>query len=136
MYLNMRAGSKPGFGLDTGQFPDPPNTAASGLPPIASPCVCNSFSYCHSWSHGAGDGPRSGTATPRTRLESLLDAGSSTLLTPEDDSGMLAAMGQVHSTQVVAVSTDGTIQGGARLGRPAPTCCSLPMTRPSSVMSR
>ena len=50
---------------------------------------------------------------PRTRLADLLDDGSLELLTPEDDSGFLAAVGTVDGTPVVAFCSDATIQGGA-----------------------
>nr|WP_040657775.1 carboxyl transferase domain-containing protein [Ornithinimicrobium pekingense] len=55
------------------------------------------------------DDPRN----PRTRLTELLDGGSLQLLTPEDDSGFLAASGTVDGTAVVAFCSDATVQGGA-----------------------
>jgi acetyl-CoA/propionyl-CoA carboxylase carboxyl transferase subunit len=50
---------------------------------------------------------------PRRRLEALLDPGSLTLLSPEDDSGMLAVTGTTRGTPVVAFSSDITVMGGA-----------------------
>jgi len=50
---------------------------------------------------------------PRTRLGNLFDDGEFTTITPEDDRGVLAAVGRVHGTQVVAFATDPTVQGGA-----------------------
>ncbi len=49
----------------------------------------------------------------RLRLTTLLDDGSMSLLSPVDDSGMLAASGTVHGADVVAFSTDATVMGGA-----------------------
>lgn len=50
---------------------------------------------------------------PRKRLERFFDEGTLELLSPEDDSGMLAAAGRVRGTRVVAFASDATIQGGA-----------------------
>ena len=50
---------------------------------------------------------------PRKRLEAFFDAGTLDLITAEDTSGMLCAVGQVRSTAVVAFASDATIQGGA-----------------------
>jgi acetyl-CoA/propionyl-CoA carboxylase carboxyl transferase subunit len=50
---------------------------------------------------------------PVTRLAAFFDAGSMSLLSPDDDSGMLAATGTVDGTSVVAFCSDATIQGGA-----------------------
>ncbi|MBA3956429.1 MAG: acyl-CoA carboxylase subunit beta, partial [Acidimicrobiia bacterium] len=50
---------------------------------------------------------------PRLRLETFFDDGSVELLSAEDDSGMLAALGQVRGTAAVAFASDATIQGGA-----------------------
>ncbi len=55
-------------------------------------------------------------ADPRfalTRLSALLDEGSVQLLSPVDDSGMLAATGTVAGVDVVAFSSDATVMGGA-----------------------
>ncbi len=51
--------------------------------------------------------------SPRLRLEQLFDAGSLSLLTEPDDSGMLAATGTVYGTRVVAFCSDASVQGGA-----------------------
>ncbi|NYG55582.1 carboxyl transferase domain-containing protein [Nocardioides perillae] len=50
---------------------------------------------------------------PVHRLTALLDEGSLSLLTPDDDSGMLAAVGTVEGTRVVAFCSDATVMGGA-----------------------
>ncbi|GAA1929536.1 acyl-CoA carboxylase subunit beta [Nocardioides lentus] len=50
---------------------------------------------------------------PVTRLRALLDDGTLELITPDDDSGMLAAVGTVHGTRVVAFCSDATVMGGA-----------------------
>ena len=50
---------------------------------------------------------------PRKRLEAFFDAGTLDLITAEDTSGMLCAVGQVRGTAVVAFASDATIQGGA-----------------------
>jgi len=50
---------------------------------------------------------------PRTRLAAFLDDGSLDLITAEDTSGMLAAVGSVRGTPVVVFASDATIQGGA-----------------------
>ncbi|MGA8257045.1 MAG: carboxyl transferase domain-containing protein [Nocardioides sp.] len=55
------------------------------------------------------DDPRN----PVTRLAALLDDGSLELITPDDDSGMLAAVGTVGGTRVVAFCSDATVMGGA-----------------------
>ncbi|TMR11929.1 acyl-CoA carboxylase subunit beta [Nonomuraea turkmeniaca] len=50
---------------------------------------------------------------PAVRLAALLDVGSLRLITPEDKSGALAAMGRVEGVPVVAFCSDARIQGGA-----------------------
>jgi acetyl-CoA/propionyl-CoA carboxylase carboxyl transferase subunit len=50
---------------------------------------------------------------PRRRIGILLDGGSFTAITPEDDSGMLAATGTIDGAPVVVFASDATIQGGA-----------------------
>ena len=50
---------------------------------------------------------------PRVRFGKFFDDGEFTTITPEDDSGVLAAVGRVHGTHVVAFATDPTIMGGA-----------------------
>jgi len=50
---------------------------------------------------------------PRKRLEAFFDDGTLELITAEDTSGMLSAVGQVRGTSVVAFASDATIQGGA-----------------------
>jgi len=50
---------------------------------------------------------------PPTRLAALLDPGSIELISPVDDSGMLAAAGTVHGTAVVVFCSDPTVMGGA-----------------------
>jgi acetyl-CoA/propionyl-CoA carboxylase carboxyl transferase subunit len=51
--------------------------------------------------------------SPRARLIEFFDDGDFTLITPEDDRGVLAAVGRTHGTHVVAFATDPTVQGGA-----------------------
>ena len=50
---------------------------------------------------------------PLQRLAALLDAGSMETISPVDDSGMLAAVGTVDGSPVVAFCSDPTIMGGA-----------------------
>src|SRR6476646_5365312 len=50
---------------------------------------------------------------PLRRLTALLDEGTMRLITPEDDSGMLAAVGRVKGRRVVAFCSDATVMGGA-----------------------
>jgi acetyl-CoA/propionyl-CoA carboxylase carboxyl transferase subunit len=50
---------------------------------------------------------------PQVRLTALLDAGSLRLITPQDRSGVLAAMGRVDGVPVVAFCSDARVQGGA-----------------------
>jgi acetyl-CoA/propionyl-CoA carboxylase carboxyl transferase subunit len=50
---------------------------------------------------------------PEVRLRALFDTGSLRLLGPRDDSGALAAHGEIDGTPVIAFVTDGTRMGGA-----------------------
>ena len=50
---------------------------------------------------------------PLQRLAALLDTGSMELISPVDDSGMLAAVGTVAGAPVVAFCSDPTVMGGA-----------------------
>ena len=50
---------------------------------------------------------------PNFRLQALLDKGSLELITPDDDSGMLAAVGTINGSPVVAFCSDATVMGGA-----------------------
>lgn len=50
---------------------------------------------------------------PRLRLTAFFDQGAMTLITEEDDSGFLAAVGKVDGVDVVAFASDATIMGGA-----------------------
>jgi acetyl-CoA/propionyl-CoA carboxylase carboxyl transferase subunit len=50
---------------------------------------------------------------PNFRLQALLDPGSVELITPDDDSGMLAATGIINGCRVVAFCSDPTVMGGA-----------------------
>src|SRR3954470_1762719 len=50
---------------------------------------------------------------PNFRLAALLDEGSVELITPDDDSGMLAAVGTINGCRVVAFCSDATVMGGA-----------------------
>ena len=51
--------------------------------------------------------------SPRARLMNLFDGGEFTTITPEDDRGVLAAVGRANGTNIVAFGTDPTVQGGA-----------------------
>lgn len=62
----------------------------------------------------AGKPPRDqDPRNPVARLERFFDDGTCELLTPWDDSGMVAGRGEVDGTPVVAFAADPTIQGGA-----------------------
>ncbi len=50
---------------------------------------------------------------PVHRLTALLDDGTLELISADDDSGMLAAVGNVDGTPVVAFCSDATVMGGA-----------------------
>ncbi|MER6975220.1 carboxyl transferase domain-containing protein [Nocardioides sp. NPDC000445] len=50
---------------------------------------------------------------PLTRLRALFDEGTVQLISPDDDSGMLAAVGEVDGTRAVAFCSDATVMGGA-----------------------
>ena len=50
---------------------------------------------------------------PNFRLAALFDEGTLELITPDDGSGMLAAVGKVAGTHVVAFCSDATVMGGA-----------------------
>jgi len=50
---------------------------------------------------------------PVLRLTALLDEGSLELISPDDDSGMLAATGTIDGTPVVGFCSDATVMGGA-----------------------
>jgi acetyl-CoA/propionyl-CoA carboxylase carboxyl transferase subunit len=50
---------------------------------------------------------------PVARLEALFDPGSVRLLTPHDDSGAVAACGQIGGNTAVAFASDPKVQGGA-----------------------
>ena len=50
---------------------------------------------------------------PNYRLAAFFDEGTLELITPDDGSGMLAAVGKVDGTHVVAFCSDATVMGGA-----------------------
>jgi acetyl-CoA/propionyl-CoA carboxylase carboxyl transferase subunit len=50
---------------------------------------------------------------PNTRLAALFDEGTLELISPDDGSGMLAAVGRVNGTDAVAFCSDATVMGGA-----------------------
>ncbi|GGT10723.1 acyl-CoA carboxylase subunit beta [Nonomuraea spiralis] len=63
-----------------------------------------------------GGGSEQESADPRdpvVRLAALLDEGSARFITPQDKSGVLAAMGRVEGVPVVAFCSDARFQGGA-----------------------
>ena len=53
------------------------------------------------------------TRDPEARLEALFDPGTVRLLIPHDDSGALAASGQIGGTLAVGFASDPKMQGGA-----------------------
>ncbi len=70
----------------------------------------------------AGQGTaRNATKVPRAqdprhpghRLTALFDEGTTTFISADDDSGMLAAVGRVHGSPAVAFCSDATVMGGA-----------------------
>ncbi|MFI5626775.1 acyl-CoA carboxylase subunit beta [Nocardioides sp. NPDC051685] len=50
---------------------------------------------------------------PLTRLQALFDEGTVALISPDDDSGMLAAVGEIDGTRAVGFCSDATVMGGA-----------------------
>jgi len=50
---------------------------------------------------------------PNLRLAALFDEGTLQLISEDDGSGMLAAVGRIHGTHVVAFCSDATVMGGA-----------------------
>ncbi|MFE3454649.1 carboxyl transferase domain-containing protein [Nonomuraea sp. NPDC059194] len=62
---------------------------------------------------GASDETPVDPRDPIVRLTALLDEGSLRLITPQDKSGVLAAMGRVEGVPVVAFCSDARFQGGA-----------------------
>jgi acetyl-CoA/propionyl-CoA carboxylase carboxyl transferase subunit len=50
---------------------------------------------------------------PARRIAALLDEGTMELVTAEDDSGMLAAVGHINGARVVVFCSDATVMGGA-----------------------
>jgi acetyl-CoA/propionyl-CoA carboxylase carboxyl transferase subunit len=50
---------------------------------------------------------------PRTRLAAFFDEGTMELISADDDSGMLAAVGAVEGVHTVAFCSDATVMGGA-----------------------
>jgi acetyl-CoA/propionyl-CoA carboxylase carboxyl transferase subunit len=64
----------------------------------------------------AADGqaaPATMTRDPEARLAALFDPGTVRLLTPHDDSGALAACGQIGGMPAVSFASDPKVQGGA-----------------------
>ncbi|GAB3588975.1 acyl-CoA carboxylase subunit beta [Calidifontibacter terrae] len=57
--------------------------------------------------------PEKDPRNPRKRLEAFFDEGSVELLTEQDTSGALTAIGTVAGSPAVAFASDATIQGGA-----------------------
>ena len=57
--------------------------------------------------------PRAGPAQPELPARGVLRRGPLELITPDDGSGMLAAVGKVDGTHVVAFCSDATVMGGA-----------------------
>jgi acetyl-CoA/propionyl-CoA carboxylase carboxyl transferase subunit len=61
----------------------------------------------------AGPGPLALARDPELRLAALFDPGTLRLLTPDDDSGALAATGSIDGMPAVAFASDPRVQGGA-----------------------
>src|SRR5262249_39293425 len=57
--------------------------------------------------------PATMTRDPEARLQALFDPGTVRLLTPHDDSGALAACGQIGGMPAVSFVSDPRVQGGA-----------------------
>jgi acetyl-CoA/propionyl-CoA carboxylase carboxyl transferase subunit len=57
--------------------------------------------------------PATMTRNPEARLQALFDPGTVRLLTPHDDSGALAACGQIDGMPAVSFASDPRVQGGA-----------------------
>jgi acetyl-CoA/propionyl-CoA carboxylase carboxyl transferase subunit len=57
--------------------------------------------------------PATMTRDPEARLQALFDPGTVRLLTPHDDSGALAARGQIDGMPAVSFASDPKVQGGA-----------------------
>src|SRR5258707_7320090 len=106
--------------------PDPAPTADPPLTEENDVTALDSRSTAappRSWSNGTGrpaadpatpaERAAGATRDPRVRLESLFDPGSLSLLTPEDDSGALAATGSIDGMPAVAFASDPRVQGGA-----------------------
>ncbi|MEN9698724.1 MAG: hypothetical protein RL448_679 [Actinomycetota bacterium] len=55
----------------------------------------------------------SDTRDPEWRIAHLLDPGTSTLISPHDNSGVLAATGKIKGNDVVVFASDPNVQGGA-----------------------
>ena len=55
----------------------------------------------------------SGKLDARQRVEALFDEGTLELISEDDGSGMLAAVGKVEGAPVVAFCSDATVMGGA-----------------------
>ncbi len=51
--------------------------------------------------------------SPRARMTAFFDDGTMSIITPEDDRGVVVATGHVEGAPVVAFATDPTVQGGA-----------------------
>src|SRR3954462_13217032 len=62
---------------------------------------------------GADVGVEIDPRDPNLRLQTFFDEGTLELISPRDDSGMLAGRGLVDGTPAVAFASDATIQGGA-----------------------
>ena len=81
---------------------------------------------------------------PEDRLAALFDPGTVRLLTPHDDSGAVAACGQIDGMLAVAFASDPRVQGGARstagcmtsARATATRCCSPPESMPGRCVSR
>jgi acetyl-CoA/propionyl-CoA carboxylase carboxyl transferase subunit len=66
--------------------------------------------------HPAGSPDGTIERDPHSRLRALYDEGQITILSDQEGSGVVTAIGQVRGRRVLAFATDATIQGGA-MGR-------------------
>ena len=62
---------------------------------------------------GTADGPAALPRDPEVRLQALFDPGTVRLLTPHDDSGAVAACGEIAGMLAVGFASDPRVQGGA-----------------------
>jgi len=79
----------------------------------ASPAAPGQAAPAQAAADGQAARPAAMTRDPVARLAALFDPGTVALLTPHDDSGSLAATGQIGGILAVAFANDPQVQGGA-----------------------